>query len=227
MLLHRALPLASVVLVLAGCPNQDLKPLVPCTLTGVSREVSVDRVEKVDLLFVVDNSGSMTEEQASLADQIPRLVNVLATGDRDLDGEPDFPAVRSLNVGVITTDMGTGGFRVATCAEPNFGDDGLLQTTASGAGGCMATYPPVLNCFEFLCIVERDGGLVYTAMPNGRQPATDFVLTSLTDDTATFENPTHDFPKKIQYVRKADGSMEAVVSGAANRKPQVFQFKKQ
>lgn len=85
----------------------------------------------------------------------------------------------------------------------------------------------IMTGFEFLCIVERDGGLVYTAMPNGRQPATDFVLTSLTDDAATFENPTHDFPKKIQYVRKADGSMEAIVSGAPNRKPQVFQFKKQ
>jgi hypothetical protein len=103
--------------------------------------------------------------------------------------------------------------------------------TPSAGGSMLAVartiHSEIMTGFEFLCIVERDGGLVYQAMPNGRQPATDFVLTSLTDDTATFENPTHDFPKKIQYVRKADGSMEAIVSGAPNQKPQVFQFKKQ
>ena len=103
--------------------------------------------------------------------------------------------------------------------------------TPSAGGSMLAVARTVrsdiMTSFEFLCIVERDGGLVYTAMPNGRQPATDFVLTSLTDDTATFENPTHDFPKKIQYARKADGSMEAIVSGSPTQKPQVFIFKKQ
>ena len=34
-----------------------------------------------------------------------------------------------------------------------------------------------MTAFEFLCIVERNGGLVYTAMPNARMPATDFTLT--------------------------------------------------
>lgn len=68
-----------------------------------------------------------------------------------------------------------------------------------------------LAAFEFLRIVERDGGLVYIAQPNGRPP-TEFTLTSITADVATFENPTHDFPKMIRYTRKADGSLEAVVS---------------
>src|SRR5690348_2498849 len=117
------------LLALGGCLDRDVKPLVPCTLTGLSQRVSIDRIENVDLLFVVDNSGSMSEEQASLANQIPRLVNVLASGDADADGTPDFPAVPSLHVGVISTDMGTGGYRVPTCDEPNFGDDGILATT--------------------------------------------------------------------------------------------------
>ena len=38
-------------------------------------------IDKVDLLFVVDNSGSMREEQASLRAQFPRLVDVLTSGD--------------------------------------------------------------------------------------------------------------------------------------------------
>jgi hypothetical protein len=84
-----------------------------------------------------------------------------------------------------------------------------------------------MSAFEFLCIVERDGGLVYQAMPNGRMPATDFTLTSADDNNAVFENPAHDFPKMIRYTKRPDGSLEAVVSGEAGTKPQVFVFKRQ
>ena len=52
-----------------------------------------------------------------------------------------------------------------------------------------------MSAFEFLCIVERDGGLVYQAMPNGRSPATDFTLTTIDADNAIFENPAHDYPE--------------------------------
>lgn len=85
----------------------------------------------------------------------------------------------------------------------------------------------VMGSFEFLCIVERNGGLVYQAMPNGRQPATDFTLTKLEGTSATFENPAHDFPTMIKYTLAADGTLEAVVSGTGNQKPQTFRFKKQ
>jgi hypothetical protein len=85
----------------------------------------------------------------------------------------------------------------------------------------------VMNAFEFLCIVEREGGLVYTAMPNGRQPATDFTLTKVEGGSVTFENPAHDFPKMIRYTRRADGSLEAVISGDATQKPISYVFKKQ
>lgn len=81
--------------------------------------------------------------------------------------------------------------------------------------------------FEFLCIVERNGGLVYQAMPNGRQPATDFTLTQIDGDSLTFENPAHDFPKKIRYTLSADGTLTAVISGDEKQKPQIFTFKKQ
>ena len=85
----------------------------------------------------------------------------------------------------------------------------------------------LMNGFEFLCIVERDGGLVYQAMPNGRIPATDFTLTRIEGESATFENPAHDFPKMIRYTRRPDGTLEAVVSGAANSRPLTFVFKRQ
>jgi hypothetical protein len=100
------------------------------------------------------------------------------------------------------------------------------------AGGSMLAISRTLrdglqSAFEFLCIVERDGGLVYTAMPNGRTPATDFTLTKIDATSATFENPAHDFPKMIRYTKLPDGSLEAVVSGEGGQKPQTFVFKRE
>jgi hypothetical protein len=85
----------------------------------------------------------------------------------------------------------------------------------------------VASAFEFLCVVERNGGLVYQAMPNGRQPATDFTLTRMEPNSLTFENPAHDFPKMIRYSLGVDGTLEAVISGTEKQKPQVFKFRKQ
>jgi hypothetical protein len=81
--------------------------------------------------------------------------------------------------------------------------------------------------FEFLCVAERAGSLVYSAMPNGRAPATDFLLTSIDRTSATFENPSHDYPKKIRYALGADGTLEATISGAAGQRSTTFVFKKQ
>jgi hypothetical protein len=78
--------------------------------------------------------------------------------------------------------------------------------------------------FEFLRIVERDGTLVYVAQPGGRPP-TEFTLTALAADSATFENPSHDFPKMIRYVRQADGSLEARVSDGGE-KAETLLFKR-
>jgi hypothetical protein len=48
---------------------------------------------KMDILFVVDNSGSMLEEQENLADNFPRFIEVLDNFDNELD----------YRVGVTTT----------------------------------------------------------------------------------------------------------------------------
>lgn len=101
-------------------------------------------------------------------------------------------------------------------------------STGNG-GGMIATSRTlrgdVMTAFEFLCVSERDGTLVYTAMPNAG-PATDFTLTKVDADSATFENPTHDFPKIIRYSKRADGGMDATISGGPTSKPTTFSFKR-
>jgi hypothetical protein len=112
------------------------------------------------------------------------------------------------------------------------GSTGSEERWTPPAGGSMMAVSrtlrnDVLREFEFLCIVERDGGLVYQAMPNGRFPATDFRMTQIESNSVTFENPSHDFPKKIRYRLRPDGTLEATASGAAADRALTFTFTRQ
>jgi hypothetical protein len=214
----RSLVSALCLVVLAGCPSSH-DPTEDARVP-LRREAGPDHLDsgrarrdagpceplpatdQVDLLFMVDNSSSMSEEQASLADQVPRLVQMLMTGDRDPtfdadgDGVPnddgdDFAPVGSLQVGVITPDMGVGGFNVMTCNdEPNFGDDGLLRTSGNTAlSGCMATYPTFLELRGSgeAAMFARDVACVATAGTGGcgfEQPL-EAVLKAVTPATCT------------------------------------------
>lgn len=80
-----------------------------------------------------------------------------------------------------------------------------------------------MSAFEFLRIVERDGGLVYFAQPGGRT-ATEFVLTELDGQRAVFENPRHDSPQRIVYELSSDGKLSASIGFAKGGKPQRFEF---
>jgi hypothetical protein len=120
-------------------------------------------VNKVDLLLMVDNSGSMSQEQKKLARALPQLIRMLATGQRS--GRPplpgmmtDFTPVESLHVGVVTPDLGVNGAPSQnSCGDRSFlptdrdprsstqrinkpvGDDGVLQVdTDVAAGGVFA-----------------------------------------------------------------------------------------
>jgi hypothetical protein len=108
----------------------------------------------VDMLFVVDSSGSMSEEQEALAREFPRMVRMLATGDLDEDGRPEFEPVTDLRVGVITTELDTGDIEVAGCTPSILdGDDGVLRTHGYfWRDECDRHYP------SFLSFRSEDGG---------------------------------------------------------------------
>ncbi|NOY91562.1 MAG: hypothetical protein GXP55_10200 [Deltaproteobacteria bacterium] len=90
----------------------------------------------------------MSEEQASLVQQLPRLMRALADGGwtrADGSRRTGTPTT-SVQVGVVDSDMGTGGYLLPTCAEENFGDDGILRTRGNTAiAGCAASYPAFLS----------------------------------------------------------------------------------
>jgi hypothetical protein len=65
------------------------------------------------------------------------------------------------------------------------------------------------DSFEFIRVAHGAKGLAYIAQPGGRPPV-EFTLVEARPGYARFENPGHDFPRRIVYRR--DG--EALVAAA-------------
>ena len=78
--------------------------------------------------------------------------------------------------------------------------------------------------FEYLRLEQRPDGLFYVAHPKARCPGTDFKLTSVTASEAVFENPSHDFPKRIIYRKTAVGGLVAIIDGGEGTKSQSFNY---
>lgn len=81
---------------------------------------------QLDVLFVVDNSGSMEQEQQALVEAFPSFMQELGASGTLLD----------LRVGVISTDLGAGNYSLPSC-EVTGGDGGKLQN-APRLAGCTA-----------------------------------------------------------------------------------------
>jgi hypothetical protein len=99
-------------------------------------------------------------------------------------------------------------------------------------GGAMLAVSRTVNtsgkmvAFEYLRIVEREGGLVYIAQPGGKTP-TEFVLTELARTRAVFDNPRHDYPKRIVYELSAEGGLSATIGQMKGGTPRRFDFKRE
>jgi uncharacterized protein DUF6265 len=78
--------------------------------------------------------------------------------------------------------------------------------------------------FEYLRLEQRATGIFYVAHPKARCPGTDFKLKRLSGQEAVFENPEHDFPKRIIYRKHSDGSLTAIVDGGEGTKSQSFVY---
>ncbi|MFH1435390.1 MAG: hypothetical protein ABIJ56_06705 [Pseudomonadota bacterium] len=136
--------LAASVL-LSACMGRELTRVSPRTESYVTDELPPVNTNGVDILVVVDNSGSMAAEQAMLRDAFPSLISSIL--DPPLDpatGRRIHAPVRDLHLGVVSTDMGVGGYDVQTCDEPTFGDDGVLQHLPRGTD-CSSAYPTFLS----------------------------------------------------------------------------------
>jgi Domain of unknown function (DUF6265) len=81
-----------------------------------------------------------------------------------------------------------------------------------------------LASFESLRIEQRGEEIFYVASVKGRCPATDFKLTKLTGQEVVFENPEHDFPKRIIYRKKSATEMIASIDAGEGTKSLEYTF---
>lgn len=148
---HALIGLLSFAILLGmGCNARPTRPINPCPLRVYSQEIAVDSFKKVDLLFVIDNSNSMEQEQLALAREIPRMVQSLAAGRI---GDQIFTPVENIRVGIVTSDMGAGDQRgepsTATVCADQDGDDGALigmqLDTNTTSPACRTHTPPYLD----------------------------------------------------------------------------------
>jgi hypothetical protein len=86
----------------SGCPPGGCLDIGGSNTTGGSGCVGDGVCNQIDLLFVVDNSGTMGEEQINLSANFPLLIDKLQMLT-DMDGMPLNPDV---NIMVTTTDVG-------------------------------------------------------------------------------------------------------------------------
>lgn len=111
---------------LAACPDREVARVDPRQNREQEKEIPVQINRDIDILFVIDNSGSMREEQESLAANFNRFINVL----NNIEG-----GLPNVHIGVVSSDMGAGPFGIMGCTGN--GDNGILQN-APVAGACNA-----------------------------------------------------------------------------------------
>ncbi len=107
---------------LAGCPSREVAKVDPRPTKEGQTSIPVSINRDIDILFMVDNSGSMIEEQTSLANNFQRFINVL----ENIEG-----GLPNVHIGVITSDVGAGPYNIAGCSGN--GDNGSLQSAPSGS----------------------------------------------------------------------------------------------
>ena len=165
--------------VVALCCCHDLDSLrgPACSSEDRALDVVVRTPDKLDVLFVVDDSKGMLESQRKLREQLPHLIDVLTSGRRP-DGSR-FSPFRDLHLGVVSANLGAPSRNdVEECV--GFGDDGVMNDVPDpDVAGCPRD--PYPNRFlEF----QEDGGI-----PR-RQVASDLACpASLGTDGCGYQQP--------------------------------------
>jgi hypothetical protein len=93
-----------------GCLDRPVAPSDPKTTNIFVGEVKQSAVDKIDLLFMIDNSMSMRDKQDILSQAVPVLVQRLIDPRPDpTTGQPEFKPVQDIHVGIITSSLGAHG----------------------------------------------------------------------------------------------------------------------
>src|SRR5690606_27094291 len=82
---------------IASCPGREVAEVPPEPNPVPDKKIRVQLNRNVDILFVIDDSGSMREEQDSLLANFDNFINVL----QEIEG-----GLPNVHIGVISTNVG-------------------------------------------------------------------------------------------------------------------------
>src|SRR3712207_625354 len=99
-----------------------------------------------------------------------------------------------------------------SCSPTAIIEERWLGPARGGLVGVNLTRTARGRSFEFLRVDQGAKGFAYIASPGGRSPPTEFTLVEARPGYARFENPEHDFPKRVVYRRDGE-ALHAEVSG--------------
>jgi hypothetical protein len=108
-----------------ACLTRPVDTWPPEVKTTITNKIQSQAVDKLDLLFMIDNSESMGDKQALLAQAVPDMLRRLVTpnciaddgsgrvlGPSDEDGrcmsggKLEFPQVHDMHIGIVTSSLG-------------------------------------------------------------------------------------------------------------------------
>ncbi len=121
--------LGSITVGGSGCLSRPVTHQEPTTKTNFASVVRVAAIDKLDLLFAIDNSASMGDKQVILGEAVPDLIGRLfqpfcvdADGNPLLDGnknpiqsdvggkcasgKPEFAPVHDMHIGIVSSSLG-------------------------------------------------------------------------------------------------------------------------
>ena len=124
MLNRRAALMLAFTLTAPACTSRTLESPAITPVASVSNVQTYHQNNKLDLLFMIDNSPSMSSMQQKLQEQLPLFMNVLQE-----HGLPD------IHIAVVSSDLGAPSDANVGCTAQ--GNQGLFQ--AQPEGSCVAT----------------------------------------------------------------------------------------
>jgi hypothetical protein len=115
-------------------------------------------------------------------------------------------------------------FMTGCWASPNDAPERLLECFTFPYAGLMQGSSHTLKdkktvSWEFAVFTEAEGKITYAPYFMGKA-LSPFTLTRLDGQSAVFENPSNDFPKKVIYRRNADRTLTARIEGERADDPQ-------
>ena len=124
---HRRATFVFTIALAAGCTSRTFEAPAIRPAVSVRNVQTYHQNDKLDLLFMIDDSSSMDKMQTKLKEQLPLFMQVLQNAP---GGLPD------IHIAVVSSDMGIpSDATIPSCTR--YGDQGMFRASAQDA--CLAT----------------------------------------------------------------------------------------